>query len=263
LLLFGKKLLYLQPESNIKNKEKMKKIYVFLAFIAMTLGLNAQSFLITTVDGDTISTEVKYIVDERDDIRLDFIHLKNITENPIEVRMQIERLELASNAEVLLCFGGTCSLDTIASVEQIITINPDEEYTGFDLEYRYENSNRSIVKVNLLDPATMSIIQTFKVIYYNGEALSTVEKSTPLSIDIYPNPVATNASIRYSVPRNYTTATVTIKNMLGKVVKTIDVNGGASGKVNINTENLPSGIYFCSITANDAILSTKKMIVKH
>ncbi|MDR1848366.1 MAG: T9SS type A sorting domain-containing protein [Bacteroidales bacterium] len=243
----------------------MKKTILFIAVIAFGLSIKAQSFLVTRGDdGTSITDSVVYELDAHEDIRWDYIHLQNITDTAITLRMQIHRLQMAENASIGMCFGDQCLFDTIAQDVNLVTIQPQVEYTGFDLQYNYTNLNRSIIKVNLLNANDNAIIQSF-LVYYEGltSGLQAIEASNKASIGIYPNPANNIVCIKYTLPKNCSTPSLIVKNMLGKEVKNVKINNNQSGKVYLNTEDLTQGIYFCSIVCEEQAIVTKKMIVKH
>jgi hypothetical protein len=51
--------------------------------------------------------------------------------------------------------------------------------------------------------------------------------------------------------------------MVGKTVATIPAKVGVKSAVNINTSELPNGVYFYSVVADGVTLSTKKLVVRH
>ena len=50
---------------------------------------------------------------------------------------------------------------------------------------------------------------------------------------------------------------------LEKTVKTIPAKVGVKSVANINTAELPNGVYFYSIIADDTTISTKKLVIRH
>ncbi len=81
------------------------------------------------------------------------------------------------------------------------------------------------------------------------------------SISAYPNPADNFTSFVYNLAQG-TSASVLIRNILGSVVKEINLNN-PEGKITINTNDLNDGIYFYSLIENGLSKSTRKLIVKH
>ncbi|MDR1726100.1 MAG: T9SS type A sorting domain-containing protein [Bacteroidales bacterium] len=244
----------------------MKKIILIIAVISFGLGLKAQNpFIITRIDtGDTINDSTIYVLTEDDEFtQTNYMYFTNITNQPVNLRMQMEVLHISNGATVQMCFGGNCVSDTITPVFNNQTVDPDSN-TLFDLVYIYDDYTPTIIKINLLNADDLSILQTFKVYYIGETGLADVKQiSHKADLNIYPNPAKSIASVAYTLPTECSNSSIIIKNMLGKEVRNIKINGNQSGKVNINIEHLSQGIYFCSIVCGETMISTKKMIVRH
>lgn len=78
----------------------------------------------------------------------------------------------------------------------------------------------------------------------------------------YPNPSSQNAHFEYNLPISYSTAKVSIRNLLGVEVESFVLENG-SGKKSIDVSSFPSGIYFYTLLADGNMIQSKKMIVKH
>jgi len=244
----------------------MKKTFLFLTIIAFSSLVMAQNpFRLIDEKGEEFVDSIFYKLTEHDmGIRTDFISITNITDSTISILMQIHKLQLAEEADAGMCFGGNCLLDTIAPAANIVILQSYEEYTGFDLQYKYENYDRSIIKINLLNAIDSSIMQSFFVYYDDEEVgLSEIAATTKVFMSIVPNPVKTKTFITYSLSDNCKTPSIVVKNMLGKEICNVQINGNRSGKTNINMENLPNGLYFCSIVCEDQTIITKKIVVRH
>jgi hypothetical protein len=262
MLLIEKKVLSLQP---LKRIRIMKKILLFIVLIAFGLGIKAQSFVATRGDnGDTIKGSTTFLLSAADGgIRFGVIHLTNITDEALAIRVQIEKLQLADSAEVYLCFAGQCNTDTISFTD---TIEAGETNEELDVQYWYSNYDLTSVKVNLLNAQDNSIIQSF-VVHYDDELVGVlnevVTNINKASVEIYPNPTNTTTCIKYNVPKDCKTPSVIVKNMLGKEISNVKISNNQSGKFYVNTEKLPHGVYFCSIVCEGQAIATKKLIVRH
>lgn len=237
----------------------MKKIYLFLVLILSVVIIKAQGLTFALSDGTAFTDNVNILLNEDESYSADFIHITNTSNNAITCKIQIVKQSIAIGANIQMCFDGNCLVDTINK----LTINAGETYDKFDLLYTYENTNPSIIKVNFLDTTASNILQFFTVNYKDNLSLPTMGKVRPLSLSAYPNPATNYSIIKYSVPTKYNNAKVVIRNMLGSVVKTINVKGGTTGKINLNTTDLNNGVYFYSIIADGYVLSAKKLVVKH
>ncbi len=245
----------------------MKKIYLIFAIaLGFTLGLNAQSFQFIYED-NVIGDTLKLDISSPDGLRTDYIHFKNISEEAKTVKVYKEVIQLADEAGLYMCFNGNCLTDTISPSS--ITIQPNVVYSEFDLQYTYSNNNETLARINLIDASSMQTIQSFYVLYTTDTSTTvSLEKPfkqgiTSTNIEAYPNPANNNATIVYSLPTNYKSGKIIIRNMIGATIKTISINGGSTGKQSISTAELPNGVYFYSIIGDGKALSTKKLVVKH
>lgn len=239
-----------------------KKYVLFAALISIAFGIKAQSFEFI-YEGNVIQ-DTLYLNISTGDERTDYVHFKNITSETKNVKVYLQKLELANEGLLFMCFDGECLLDTISPAA--ILLEPNVEYSQFDLLYMYVTDNQTTAKVHLMDSATMQSLQSFVVIYKNLDnslEKPTKQNITSTSLEAYPNPAKNSATINYSIPSNYRTGNLVVRNMIGSVVKTISINGGSTGKQSISTYDLPNGVYFYSIIGDGKTIATKKLIVKH
>jgi len=76
-------------------------------------------------------------------------------------------------------------------------------------------------------------------------------------VDIYPNPFHSSTTVQFNNPTN--NADIIIYNQLGQVVKSI--THISTQRIEIYRDGLPSGIYFISITNNNKVISTQKLVI--
>ena len=243
----------------------MKKHIFFIALLSLALGLKAQTFQFTH-EGNVINDTIFLHLDAEGGDRTDYFNITNLSTSNKEVRIYMEKLSMATGSELLMCVPPNCSADTITAAS--ITLLPNIPFTEFDFLYFYENDMPSVIKVNLINPVIdpIEVIQSFIVVYKNLNA-SIAKPTKPInkitSLEVYPNPANYNTTINYTLSSNYSSGKIIIRNMIGKEVKSISINGGSSAKQVVSTSDLPNGIYFYSIVGDGQTLSTKKLIVKH
>ena len=76
-----------------------------------------------------------------------------------------------------------------------------------------------------------------------------------------PNPSKTNTIIRYFLPDEFSSASVVISDMKGKIIKTISLRTKGSGQININTALLTSGTYSYSLLIDGKQIDTRLMTI--
>lgn len=77
---------------------------------------------------------------------------------------------------------------------------------------------------------------------------------------VYPNPVRRTANINYALAQGWRSAEVNVYSMLGSLVKKVALKED-QGTLKLSVSDLPSGMYFYTLTVNDHDISTKKMMV--
>lgn len=77
--------------------------------------------------------------------------------------------------------------------------------------------------------------------------------------DAQPNPNDGKAVIPYYIPDGISNAEVVFTDMLGRVMQQKKLNTGY-GIIDINAQDLPSGIYYYTLSINGKVFETKKMI---
>ncbi len=83
-----------------------------------------------------------------------------------------------------------------------------------------------------------------------------------------PNPFASTTTIRYTLPKKFTTAQIVITDMKGRTIKQANlpagrqgISGAGTGALNIEASMLPPGTYNYSLFVNGKLIEAKQMIV--
>lgn len=82
------------------------------------------------------------------------------------------------------------------------------------------------------------------------------------SVSLYPNPVANNAQLTYTLA-NAGNVVINVTDIMGRNVITMDKGNQAAGidyKANIDVKNLANGTYFCTVNVN-GVKTTSKFVV--
>lgn len=96
----------------------------------------------------------------------------------------------------------------------------------------------------------------------NGEVLAITEiNKKDVNFSIYPNPVADNLTINYSIDGDFNDARVDVYDLLGQKVESHRVTKN-KGQLNLSVNNLHAGIYFYAIKVNEKTIKTERVIVK-
>jgi hypothetical protein len=92
-----------------------------------------------------------------------------------------------------------------------------------------------------------------------SESNLSISKSN--SANIYPNPASGIAYVDYMLAPNIREAKIIIHNLLGNVVKEIELSK-TSNKAEISLQNSNPGVYFYSLELDGVKQSTKRLVIK-
>jgi len=90
---------------------------------------------------------------------------------------------------------------------------------------------------------------------------TTAIKNPTTTFNVYPNPVRKNMTLEFSL-EEATDMTISIVNALGQKVQDVaSKNFTGDNRLNINTSNLTSGVYFINAIGNDGVV-TKRFVIE-
>ncbi|MFI5219912.1 MAG: tail fiber domain-containing protein [Bacteroidia bacterium] len=76
-----------------------------------------------------------------------------------------------------------------------------------------------------------------------------------------PNPFNQSTVIRFTVPKNYSSAQLVVTSVDGKSVRTYAINGSGAGEITINANELAAGSYSYSLNVNGKVIDTKSLVL--
>lgn len=84
-----------------------------------------------------------------------------------------------------------------------------------------------------------------------------------ITLNIYPNPMTTQGTIAFDLPKNGN-VTVKVYDLNGRLVENIPMDNQSQGhhQVSLNTENYSTGTYIATVTGNGFIKSARFVVVK-
>jgi len=83
-------------------------------------------------------------------------------------------------------------------------------------------------------------------------------------LKVYPNPMATQGTLEFTLPEQTANVTLTIYDISGRIVKTVAMDNQAPGehKIGLNTEGFSQGTYIASVTGDNFRKSVRFVVVK-
>ena len=200
---------------------------------------------------------------------LTFFNVKNVSNHSISVFCKKVQVSMMDSTEIYMCWAGGCYQSTTFVSPNAAPIAGNETNFEFVGHYRWLGTSQFgfksgesvlrwvfFVDGNANDSASVTI-------KYSTYPLGVEETNIPQYFlsNVYPNPADAFAGISYSFPKS-SQGKIILRNLLGTTVQTQQLFSVA-GRMTLNTANLSSGIYFCSLMVDGKITQTQKLIIKH
>ena len=144
--------------------------------------------------------------------------------------------------------------------EKIGRLPTSEDYSKMPVSI-YEVGGKSKMIINSVD------YKSTEIYTLPGNLLLSVTDveadKTKYDIKLFPNPASQNKiSIAYTLPDNIKLNKVNIYNTLGQVVKTVKLDNQSNNSVDIDTQNLQKGTYFCELIGNKGKISASQFVIQ-
>ena len=237
----------------------MKKL-IFLTFV-----LSILLFSIGTVKAQWSLSNYMLQNTVSDTSEIDaFITIENHGSNTLYLQVERTIQYLVANTEESFCFGPNCyTPGTSISIDPAI-IAPGDSDRHFHIiilphgtcgtsyiHYRIFNQN------NISDSLGIDMSFGFCTATGISESSSSYGVSRPTH-----NPADGFTSFNYQLNDNNGHTHIAVYNMLGSLIKLVPITE-KSGELLINTSDLKSGLYLCSVVNNNKVTNTYKLVVAH
>ncbi len=164
-------------------------------------------------------------------------------------------------AESSFCTGTTCYPPTTFSATVVLAPNATSILAADLLEASVVGMSQISYKVYISSNTTDAVGFTLK---YNGSVSVKNLSSLFTSVsEVYPNPSSSKSFISMSVNKNISNVELTVINSLGSIVSTkfIDLETGKN-VVSLDSDNLPTGLYFITVNQGNQRVTKKLTISK-
>jgi hypothetical protein len=251
----------------------MKKIFTILGLTVLSGGLFAQNIQILDPENSSanVSNTVLDIYESFPNYTVKELDVKNNTGSTKSVKLKRTlvsmNLSTPNQDTVEMCWN-VClqpSWNTVQSAGNVsIAANDTASFSsngiGFHSTFRPANiSGVRTIRYTFWDISnTTDSVNVIINYHYTATGINENLKLFSFS-NPQPNPAGSYTTIRYDFPFA-AKAKLKVYNAVGSLVKEMRLED-ENGKVTINTEELPNGIYFYSLIVNDKIAGTKKLIV--
>jgi hypothetical protein len=178
----------------------------------------------------------------------------------------------ADTANPFFCFGGSCEVPLTMISSKTQTLAPNQDALSYvpsqPISVHYDEASiagLSVVRYRFYEVSNPTVDFMEFTMKYNDPTASIKTNTSLLSYvsDVFPNPSNTKASINVTSLYDVTNAVVSITNALGSTVsiKHIELYSGKNS-IDLDSQALNSGLYFATITVNNAKITKKFTINK-
>lgn len=246
----------------------MKNIVLSIIFTLIGTTILFGQSLSLQWDGEQIADgETVYIYGELSDDQfaeyLANVQVKNNTDRDIAVKAKREDIQVVEGSYNYLCWVTCFQPDILISPDAYTipagALTPEETFGG---HYGPQgNAGTTIIKYTFFkdgdETDAVSFIVQFVV---TPSSVEDILARSSFS-NAYPNPANGQTFLDYSFPQEVKSASLTLFNMLGQAVKTVELNNN-TGRAVVALNDLNEGVYFYSLFINNELAQTKKLVVR-
>ncbi len=237
----------------------MKKHYLSTCLIALLAcsgsAVLAQSASLSGYDAVLQDPDNQYIIDSH-------IVVENTTPNSINFMASRSIESISNGLTESFCFGVACYAPgtAVSNFPTTIAGNSTEDFKASVNPNGNCGSAYIHYKIYVQGNAADSVGVTLGFEFCTAGLADTkieygVSKPTA-------NPADNFTVLNYLLPSNQVNDKILVYNMIGSLVKTMDIPG-SRGALVMSTSELKSGVYFVSYSNGGKIISTSKLVVHH
>lgn len=231
----------------------MKKQLLFAIFVLASFFLGAQSIEIYDLDGNIIPAGQNYVVKgNAGDFLATYLKVKNVSENPVEVKFRKQVLETFGEIEISFCWAGACLPPHINESPGFVTIQPGEfSEENLGVEIFSETAEEGIARIAMTAFDSNNPSDSTRIVVV-ADYFTSINEADKVHMKIYPNPTNGELNITGGYGK-----TVKVFNAIGQLMFSQQLN---SDQELLDLSFIKSGIYMVQLTDNGKIIETKKLI---
>lgn len=251
---------------------QMKKTLLLFAS-TFVLGSFAQSSMVLTLhsNGYTITPNEKiYLNTKPNGTSITEVDITNISSSTKLYKVKRSDNILNTDAIAYFCFAGNCFTENIFTSPDADTLGPGQSASELKGDFKLLSADLiegstvglSEIEYKIYDQDNTSDAVIFTLVYNSSVATGIKQNAgNANSLEIFPNPAKEIAYLNVQVTKSAASQLV-VMNAIGEVViaKDIKLNEGKN-KINLEIDNLNSGVYFVSIKNGNTSIS-KKLIIQ-
>ena len=234
----------------------MKKLLLLIPLALALFTAKAQVYTITMENGDPVADGSTTNITLADENTSNDQHWTLHSTTSADLVFQVIATTAVAGTQNFNCVGTHCYApnDTQAHTESLDAGN----IANLSLEYKPNGHPESaLITFKIYPVNNESDAITFSINWSVSTGIE--EVNTKPSLVAYPNPAKSHVSISYT---SRDEASLVIYNIVGETVRKFDLNRG-SGKIEVETSDLPSGTYFYSMVSKQKLSETKRLVIKH
>ena len=161
-----------------------------------------------------------------------------------------------------ICVGPTCYKTVAVNTgftSPTFTAPKGKDTNAFFQDYNAVNAGTTVIMYEIKNKTGTDSTWFFVKFVASPTSVPTISANNLKMSSLYPNPANNNVSFTYHTDYN---GTMSIYNSLGQVVKTMSLSS-AKESMNIDTSDMPSGIYICRLQATGADAEFRRLVVSH
>lgn len=166
-----------------------------------------------------------------------------------------------------ICFNGSNTAQKTDCIHKREVQNlKSAELNGNMLTIAIDKGNAVSVDLSPVLSSYDERIRRLEEMLLNTSTLNNAESPIRKEASLFqnnPNPADGVSSIGYFIPREVNTAGLTISNSMGQVVSKNELlERGTNGQISLGTDQLETGVYYYTLSIDEEVVDSKKMIVK-
>ncbi len=235
----------------------MKRFYLIILMV-IVLGNSVKSQSLAAQNA------TPYLSGDANTTLVGLVDIFNTSTNDLNVLVERVINNTAPNHFSYFCWGPTCygpATSLSPSPEFIISGTVNSTFRGDAVANGYPGLTRVTYcffdQSNNSDSVCLEFVYDFTTVGINEN----VTQENFLSHAV-PNPCDAFAKISYNLSKPSSDVRIVLNNMLGAKVKEFRMDGQRKTFL-LNTSGLQSGLYFYSLIADNAVISTARLVVNH
>ena len=244
----------------------MKRHFLSIAFVVF---LYCSSFAQTSLEikdanGSTITNTTIELWGDTSVETAFHLDVENISSNSLEVKVKRIETNVLSGSMNYFCWV-QCYAPSTSLSPQASTINAGNTSNLFSGHYIPGTNMGSSSIVYVFFDSNNSNDSAYVIVNYHSTAAGIKDNKEVIKNSIsnlWPNPAQSFVSFNYMLDDNSRSGKISIHNMLGVVIKEVELMGKQSSAT-ISVSNFEPGIYFYSFMVEDKVITTKRVVIAH